>query len=357
MSESGETTGGAAPVAEVPHGEPVEPDLGYRRVRIFAALLLAACLMPLPVHAQSASCDAQLPAPSALAHASLVENYKSTLQLCSNAAGLRRIATRAMRLSGKDALLLVDSDSLRTSLQAAACWTCRDVGEDEIAGTRLMRSVAQSAEAPGLTKRGFLQNAGLTHGAGDGVYLTGDLCPSTKPLDRDFLERVAKSGPHAPIALSISGLWLTHHFADYRWILDRQAAGAIDVLWTNHSYHHQFKRGVPFDHNFLLTPGVDADAEILETERLLIANGQTPSVFFRFPGLISSAPLMQAARRHHLVSLGADAWLALRQKPTDGSIVLVHPNGNEPAGLRIFARDVEDGKLPLPLKPLDEAPP
>ena len=57
-----------------------------------------------------------------------------------------------------------------------------------------MRSVEQSAEAPGLTKRGFLENAGLTHGAGDGAYLTGDLCPSTKPLDRDFLERSRVEG-------------------------------------------------------------------------------------------------------------------------------------------------------------------
>ena len=115
-------------------------------------------------------------------------------------------------------------------------------------------------------------------------------------------------------------------------------------------------RGVAFDRNFLLTPGVDADAEILDTERLLIANGQTPSLFFRFPGLISNAPLMQAARRHHLISLGADAWLALRQRPKPGSIVLVHPNGNEPAGLKLFARDEAEGTMPKPLRALTEAP-
>ena len=71
---------------------------------------------------------------------------------------------------------------------------------------------------------------------------------------------------------------------------------------------------------------------------------------------ISSAPLMEAARRHHLVSLGADAWLALRQAPKPGSIVLVHPNGNEPEGLKIYMRDWETGKLPQPLEPLTDAP-
>ena len=57
---------------------------------------------------------------------------------------------------------------------------------------------------------------------------------------------------------------------------------------------------------------------------------------------------MQAVRRHHLISLGADAWLALDQRPNDGSIVLVHPNGNEPRGIKLFERDLAHDTLPLP---------
>ena len=158
------------------------------------------------------------------------------------------------------------------------------------------------------------------------------------------------------MALSISGLWLVHHFQDYRWLLDQQAAGALDILWVDHTYHHPYRRGEPDEHNFLLTKGVDADAEILDTERLLIANGQTPSLFFRFPGLVSNAPLMQAVRRHHLISLGADAWLALGQRPGEGSIVLVHPNGNEEAGLALFDREMARGAIARPLEPLIAAP-
>ena len=113
---------------------------------------------------------------------------------------------------------------------------------------------------------------------------------------------------------------------------------------------------MPNERNFLLTEGVDPDAEILDTERLLIANGQTPSLFFRFPGLISSAPLMQAVRRHHLISLGADAWLALGQRPGEGSIILVHPNGNEETGLAMFDRDLARGAIVQPFEPLIAAP-
>jgi hypothetical protein len=318
------------------------------------AFIALSALAPSLAHAQS--CAIPRVAPSHFAPASAVGDYQSVFRLCSGPDGARRVAIRQMTSSGQTALLLADTETLATELQSAACWTCHDVDESALASTRMMRAIDKSAQAPELTRRGFLENAGLKHGAGDGAFLTGDLCPSSKPMDRSFLDRLASEGPHTPIALSISGLWLTHHYPDYLWLLDKQASGAIDIVWTNHSYHHPFKRGVAFERNFLLTPGVDPDAEILDTERLLIANGQTPSLFFRFPGLISNAPLMQAARKHHLISLGADAWLALRQRPTPGSIVLVHPNGNEPAGLKLFARDEADGTLPKPLRALTEAP-
>jgi len=300
-------------------------------------------------------CAYRAPPPQRLAAAGAVEDYTPILRHCTR-AGAASVALRAMKIGGEDLLLLADPAALTTRLERAACWSCRDIGDEALADTRMGRAIAQSAEAPGLAHRGFLQNAGLAHGAGPGVYVTGDLCPSHLPLDRGFIDRVASQGPHAPLALSISGLWLTHHFADYRWLLDRQARGDIDIVWINHSYTHPFRPGTPYERNFLLTPGVDADREILETERLLIANGQTPSLFFRFPGLISDAPLMQAARRRHLISLGADAWLADGRAPTPGGIVLVHPNGNEPYGIRLFEQDLARGTLPRPFEPLTEAP-
>ena len=72
--------------------------------------------------------------------------------------------------------------------------------------------------------------------------------------------------------------------------MQQQAEGALDIVWTNHSYHHPYAKGRPDDQTFMMTKGLDADYEILQTERLLIANGGTPSVFFRFPGLVSNSP-------------------------------------------------------------------
>jgi hypothetical protein len=313
----------------------------------------AAALFALSIGSARAGCDAGLPAPETLRGAAVVADYKPILKLCHGADG-ERVAIRSMRLQGEPALLLADPEKLTTRLERAACWTCADVEEPALAGSRMMKAIARSAEAPGLIHRTFLDNAGLTHGEGPGGYFTGDLCPSRRPMDRAFLASL--EGRATPIALSISGLWLKHHFADYRWLLDAEAEGRLSITWINHTYTHPYRPGVAVGANFLLTRGVDPDFEILETERLLIANGRTPSLFFRFPGLVSSSPLMQAVRRHHLISLGADAWLALNERPRDGSIILVHPNGNEEAGLRIYRRDAAKGALPSPLKPLNEAP-
>ena len=319
------------------------------------ALVLAFSLVRATLAAAQEDCAYRTLPPQSLVSASAVERYAPVLRSCSR-AGETAVALREMSIGGEALLLLADPAALTTRLERAACWSCRDIDDDALADTRMGRAIAQSAEAPGLTHRGFLQNAGLVHGAGAGSYVTGDLCPSHRPLDRSFIDRVAAQGPHAPLALSISGLWLTHHFADYRWLLDRQARGDSDIVWTNHSYTHPFRPGTPYERNFLLTPGVDADREILETERLLIANGQTPSLFFRFPGLISDALLMQAASRRHLISLGADAWLAQGRAPKPGAIILVHPNGNEPYGLRLFEQDLARGTLPRPFAPLTQAP-
>jgi hypothetical protein len=297
------------------------------------------------------------PTPSeGLASAESVADYRSTFLSCRNGKGEERVAIRSMTIDKMLFRLLADPDRLSTAIERAACWTCQPASEDSLSTTRYLRMVSKAAEAPGVAHRTFLENAGLTHGAAAGAFITGDLCPTRKPLDRRFFDKLASTGQNAPVALSISGLWLLHHAADFHWLMERQAAGALDIVWTNHSYHHPYVKGRPDDQTFMMTKGLDADYEILETERLLIANGAIPSVFFRFPGLVSNSPLMDAVRRHHLIVVGTDAWLAKGQRPGAGSIVLVHPNGNEEGGIDRFDHYVDQGAIPRPLEPLPAAP-
>ena len=285
-----------------------------------------------------------------------VAAYRPVLKTCEAADGRRAVSIREMTIGSEGVSLLADPETLTTRLERAACWTCRDASDEELASTRMGRAISASAEAPGIEHRGFLENAGLTRGARPGAFVTGDLCPSKRPLDRAFFARLASTGPHTPLALAVSGLWLTRHENDFRWLVGQRDAGKLDIVWVDHTYTHPYRRKLPVSSNFLLTNGVDAENEILRTERLIIANGETPSLFFRFPGLVSTDPLMDAVRGFHLVTLGADAWLAIGQRPGPGSIVLVHPNGNEPLGLKVFSADVARGAIPRPLEPLTAAP-
>ena len=179
-----------------------------------------------------------------------------------------------------------------------------------------MDAVNRFSQQTGKATAGWLANAGMTHGHDDtGVFVTGDLCPSRKPLDRSFLQKLEQPGAATPVALSISGLWIKQHYDDFAWLRREKAEGRLAITFVNHSFHHAYQPGLAEGQNFLLTPGVDMKEEILDVERLLIANGETPSVFFRFPGLISSPALMDTLRENHLITLGTNAWLALNPEP------------------------------------------
>lgn len=322
-------------------------------LQMFSALFAALGLSSGALAAES--CLYRPPPIAGLAPTDSIADYRSAFLACGK-QGEKRLAIRRMTIGGAEWLLLVDPEALTSSLESAACWTCAPTNDEAQKTTRYAIAIQRSADAPGLVHRTFLQDAGLIHGAAAGDFVTGDLCPSRLPLDRRFFEKLETNGPATPVALSISGLWLKEHPADFQWLRAQAASGALDILWMNHTYHHPYAKGKPDDQTFMLTKGIDPDFEILETERLLIANGGTPSVFFRFPGLVSSSPLMEAVRRHHLISIGADAWLAKGQLPRPGSIVLVHPNGNEEIGINLFSKYYDSGKIARPLEPLAAAP-
>ena len=294
---------------------------------------------------------------------SRVRDYQPVFRQCRDAAGsagsATRLAIRHMEIDGNGMVLIVDPETLATRLERDQDLACADTDETAQQGTRYIKAVrVVAAPRPGAAGAlpDVIANGGLLRGAGEGAFISGDLCPSRRPLDRAFLERLEALQSPLPLALAVSGLWLKRHQADFAWLQAQQRTGALQITWVDHSYSHPYVQGRPIADNFLLMAGVDMRAEILETERLLIANGQTPSVFFRFPGLIANAALMRVVGDYHLIVLGAGAWLARTPRARSGDIILVHPNGNEPAGLEIFATLLAGGKLPRPFRPIDAAP-
>ncbi len=179
-----------------------------------------------------------------------------------------------------------------------------------------------------------------------GIDLTIDLCPSQRSLDRiiftDLINEIGEVEKPVPIAVSITGKWINEHPGDLNWLDSLERVNKLSILWINHSYNHHTYKNVPLKRNFMLAPGTDINSEVLLTERTLIQKNIVPSAFFRFPGLVSDHEIYDKILRLGLIPLGSDAWLAKGQWPADGSIVLIHANGNEPVGVRDFINLLKD---------------
>ncbi|WP_456400954.1 polysaccharide deacetylase family protein [Persephonella sp.] len=201
-----------------------------------------------------------------------------------------------------------------------------------------------------------LQNGGIKNGGTDKFFLTVDLCPSSKkePFELGIIEKFMKKG-HKDIGFAVSGRWIIKNQKYLNWIKEKISEGKLKVIWINHSFNHFYDSKLPLDKNFLLKKGTNIEFEILEVEKILLKNGIIPSVFIRYPGLVADYKLRKkVAERYGLIALGSDSWLAKGELPTEGSIILIHGNKNEPKGIKIFEkileRDLEFMSL-LDLKP------
>jgi hypothetical protein len=110
---------------------------------------------------------------------------------------------------------------------------------------------------------GGLQDSGLRHGNGSGLFLTVDLCPSTKKMDMELfkaaMEQPSLKGKPLPIAIAVSGMWMERHEDELAWILGMEKKGNLSITWVNHSFSHPYDKEKPLEENFLLKPGVDVD--------------------------------------------------------------------------------------------------
>lgn len=250
---------------------------------------------------------------------------------------------RRFENNGRDYLLLVNPHNLRSKVDESSFYQIRQM---TLAGARnYFRTTPYVRAINQVEKQSVsIQNAGIERGmpTETGISLTADLCPSHKPLDRriftDMISEFKKVEKPAPIALSVSGLWMLNHIADLEWLKKLRNEGEIRITWINHSFNHRVSKTAPLKENFLLEPGTDINYEVLATEKLMLKDGLVPSAFFRFPGLVSDQQLVYKITDYGLIPIGSDAWLAKGQQANDGSIVLIHGNGNEPVGVNDFIK-------------------
>jgi hypothetical protein len=253
------------------------------------------------------------------------------------------IVLRKFENQGKEYLLLVNPQTLQTKVNESSFYQVKPM---TLAETRTFFKKTPYEKAISKVEKQSIsiQDAGIERGmpTETGISLTADLCPSHRPLDRriftTMIAEFQKVEKPAPIALSVSGLWMLKHQEDLEWLKKLRNDGEIRITWVNHSYNHRVSKTAPLKMNFLLEPGTDINYEVLATEELMLKNGLVPSIFFRFPGLVSDQQLVYKITDYGLIPIGSDAWLAKGQQPQAGSIVLIHGNGNEPVGVADFIK-------------------
>lgn len=250
----------------------------------------------------------------------------------------RDVVLRSFEQGGSRWLLLLDPELLVTRVEP-------DQGEPSVErGWPELESINTpwiEARLAAEQHAASLQDSGLTHllPRQSGLVLTVDLCPSTKHFDlrlvKRLLEVVEPKEKPVPLAFAVSGVWLEEHPDDLA-ALQKLDGRDLAITWVNHSMHHRYNPALPLQRNFLLEAGTNLASEVLDAEVAMLSRGLTPSVFFRFPGLVSEPTLITFVAALGLIPVGSDAWLAKGQHAKNGSIVLVHGNGNEPRGVDDF---------------------
>ena len=273
---------------------------------------------------------------AAFADAPAITGYRPVFKPGHDRAGVLQIAIREFRSGSLPQLLLVNPLTLETSVAGVSeLDPSRPAAAATIRNTPYLRALDRATAPPYR-----LQNHGAVRSTlpADGMFLTVDMCPSTRPFEQEFFAAVAglsqKSGRATPLAIAMTGSWLLNHRNELAWLMRQIKEGKLAATWVNHSYSHPYEPKAPLERNFLLTPGSDLEREVLATEQLLLENGLLPSPFFRFPGLVADGRLLEKLRQLALIPIGSDAWLAKGENPTSGSFILVHGNGNEPQGIK-----------------------
>lgn len=280
----------------------------------------------------------------------LITDYRVIRLSAVDAAGRVRVAIRSFHCDGVAPLLVIDPFSFESfDLPASTQILSEPAPRAPLGSTPYLRALKRYGSAPYRLQDGGAVRAETEV---DGMFLTVDFCPSKRPFERELFQAVAALGKGAPVpvALSVSGVWLLSHPEELSFLKGESAAGRLAITWVNHSMHHHYDPKTPLARNFLLAPGTDFPAEVLDLERLLLSRGLVPSPFFRFPGLVSDAATVTRLRELSLIPIGSDAWIAKGEAPKKGSFILVHGNGNEPKGVRQLLPMLRSGEprlLPL----------
>ncbi len=260
--------------------------------------------------------------------------YKATFG-CITLANKEYVAIRYLNKINNNYYLVVDKSSLKSGFIEAnePLFKCDTLG-------RYGELLDTSTKVPYP-----LQNDGVVSSS-SGVIISTDLCPSSKKgfEDRLYKALIAKFKNPVPVTLFITKRWIVRHKKELLQFINWQKSGKLNITWGNHTAYHRYNKKVPLNRNFVLLEDENLEKDILDLEIELINNGITPSIFFRFPGLVSDKKSIEKVKKLGLITIGSNTWVAKNQSIKEGSIILLHGNKNEPQGVDIFLKNIENNR-------------
>jgi hypothetical protein len=167
------------------------------------------------------------------------------------------------------------------------------------------------------------------------IFLTSDLCPTSKNFARFFYDSLnlftLHTGKTVPLVIFFSGKWIESHSLD----LEQIKKYPFPFTAGNHSYSH-----------IITSKGLGSERlifEVTNTERIMLENGLLPSYIFRFPGLMYSRSDISCLTSINILCLNANAWMGNPLKNRD--ILIVHSNGNALEEVESFTNLISNEKL------------
>lgn len=239
-----------------------------------------------------------------------VKEYSAEFLNCSDQNGKKLFSLRRFQLGKDESQLLVNPQTLKTVILKSSCVSCSAMRNADYQNSNYGQWLDESMSSPYP-----LQNDGIIKGsARSAVAVTIDMCPSRKGISQKVYDRLlqisAEQGQSFPVGVAMTKAWLESYPRSFGWLKTQVLQRHLDIVWINHSATHPYRKNQSLGHNFLLSPGINFTNEVLGTEASLIRAGVTPSIFFRFPGLVSSREQILTLGNWGLIALGSNAWLA-----------------------------------------------
>ena len=155
--------------------------------------------------------------------------YRPVIRPFMDPGGALQVAIRQFERGGETLFLVLDPR--RFEMQEVAAGT---VLSAPVADARAWRQTPFFAALARLTAPPFpLRNNGLREAEIPvaGYFLTIDLCPSSRPLDRALFAATAALPQEAPVPVTVmvSGRWLAGHRGDIAWLKAQEAAGRLEI--------------------------------------------------------------------------------------------------------------------------------